>query len=276
MLAKTVYYVFVINILRCIKKIGEATLFADLLNYKRKSKMEKTASLEQLVLSQTFSKSNDYEKIVKSYQEQPFFIEICAQLGNIHDMFKALTNSVPFIQFTDARIREKERLQQLKTTTVGNTIHVPFTEQLPPMYIVLREMQQKSLKQAQLQILPLLELCAVENRDAIILAGDYDPIVFPKGVVTYDAFMRFMSLEDVTVIYTFQKFVQQSIKNPIARNSQVVFVATSEQPFEISQDEYELYQELKEIFNCNFKAIVTQDVKQPQLVGLLEEVYVLH
>ena len=30
MLAKTVYYVFVINILRCIKKIGKATLFADL------------------------------------------------------------------------------------------------------------------------------------------------------------------------------------------------------------------------------------------------------
>lgn len=238
--------------------------------------MEKTASLETVFSCRMFSKSIDKQKIAQSFQRHPHFTTICTQLEQIQHMFQRLQKDVPQYSVPEARkYITMQRLQSLNTTTVGNVVHVPFTKQPAPMYIVLCQSSSEEVKAVLLQILPLIELCAHENRDCYVLAGAYDPIVFKQGIMSYDSFIRFMSLDEVAYMYPFERLVKHSIAKPFTVKSDIVIVHAKDEALQLSKEDYDLFLELKDVFQCSVKALVFNDKQLKSLSGLLDEVYIM-
>lgn len=237
--------------------------------------MEKTASYAQALSCQMFSKPSEQQQIIERYVQNPFFKEICEQLITIQQMFVSVQQNVPYIDVAEAKkLNVKERLQELNKKSFGNVVHIQFTQQKAPMYIVLRPQAAQQLKEAQLQILPLIELCAFEQRDVIILASSDEPIVLAKGEMTYDAFMRFMSMDDIGDVYSFERFVKHSIATPFVHRSDIVIVDMAEQSLTLSDEDVALFNELKQVFQCSLKAVVKNDLEETRLEMLFDEVYV--
>lgn len=238
--------------------------------------MEKTASLEAIFSCQMFSKSTDQQKIIQNVQQHPRFEELCTQLEQVQHMFQTISAQVPVYDVPEARkLSTQQRLKAVQTTALGNVIHVPFSQQLAPMYIVLRPVSSEAFQIIQLHLLSLMELCAQENRDCYVLVGGYEPIVLKEGSMSYDTFMQLMAVDEVTSMYPFEQLVKHSIAAPFVGNSDVFLVDANEKFMSYAQDDLTLLEDLKYVFQCSLKAVVTAQEQLQQIENLVDEVFVL-
>lgn len=241
--------------------------------------METTASLEKALSCHLFSKSSEQHQIVLSFRDTHLFKEMCQVLQHVQHIFEVLPTSVPTLPTeVSYRFAKKQRLHQLKVQMqkVHNVIHVPFKEQLAPMFVLLQDTDQQALQLAKVQMMPLLELCARESRDCIVLSGEESPIVFEEGIVSHQSFARLFNLQaSHQPNWTLSQYVHQSIASPLKLNSQIVVVHLAQMPLQLSAENAAFLQALKDDFNFGFKAMLSQEDHAQQLQHLVDEVYII-
>lgn len=263
LLLKTVYYVSIVT-----NKMYEIL-------YKRKSQMEKFAAIEHSLACQMFSDVKEAQQIAQALRETNELHRLYEHIEQLQQLFAHLYTAVPAVELPESKqLRIQQRAAHVHTLQVGNVVHVPFTAPQPPMYIVLHEANAKQLQQLQFQLLALIELCALEQRDCIIVAGHHEPIIFTRGIVSYASFMRLLAITDVSHFCSFQQFVKQSIAAPFVPGSDIYIVAGQEQPLQLDAQMVDTLLDLKHIFNSSIKAIVKAPIEDTQLTQLLDAVFI--
>lgn len=234
-----------------------------------------TSGQQQLYL---FSNKEEALKVFERYDHNSLFQQMLEMLQQVEHIFKTLPPLVPVVP-TEEMVTKNTTYEHIKKSMFkcNNVIHVPFKQlkQLPPLFIVCNETNFEMLRQVKVHIMPVIELCAREQRDVYILSGGSRPIVMKLGIINLQSFEQFMQLQpSEQANWSLEQIVQHSIATPMKHNFQVMLVQFSGKNIVLDTNQQELLMNWKHTFNCNIKGMFGAQSFDSIESSLFDEVYI--
>ena len=228
---------------------------------------------------QLFSNGQEAQVIMKQFGDDSLFEQMLAMLQQVEYIIRTIPKLVPSLPITkEQKTKEKYKHVKQRIETYSNIVHVPFRQlqQPSPLFIVINEADSQMLQLIKVHLMPLIELCAREQRDVYIISNETTPIALKEGIFTAHTFQKLMKLTPARSLHwELTQLVSHSIALPLKHEFQLMLVQFSGEKNPLDAQQCELVTSWKQIFNCSIKGMFGDESQLPIDATLLEEVYIV-